>query len=73
MAYSLIGHKYAKVSDRSNDLKVRNVSLEDAGEYACKAVQVSPRITEMKDLLIDVKVHRKLISCIVSSSFMGYS
>ena len=44
---------------------VNNVTLEDAGDYACKAVQVSSRITEMKDLIIDVKVHRELISCAV--------
>lgn len=53
------GDKYAKVSETSNNLIVSNVTLRDAGTYACKAVQVSPRITEMKDLSIDVKVHHK--------------
>lgn len=53
------GPKYSRVSDTSNNLIVKNATLEDAGEYACKAVQVSLRITEMKDLLIDVKVHHK--------------
>ncbi|XP_045118413.1 neural cell adhesion molecule 1-like isoform X4 [Portunus trituberculatus] len=53
------GDKYSKVSETSNNLIVSNVTLSDAGTYVCKAVQVSPRITEMKDKEIDVKVHHK--------------
>ncbi|MPC74242.1 Neural cell adhesion molecule 2 [Portunus trituberculatus] len=64
------GDKYSKVSETSNNLIVSNVTLSDAGTYVCKAVQVSPRITEMKDKEIDVKVHRELISCEVTNPFL---
>lgn len=53
------GDKYSKPADSPNSLIVGNVTLEDAGQYVCKGVQVSTRITEMKDFNITVKVHHK--------------
>lgn len=63
MVHFLAGDKYSKPADSPNSLIVGNVTLEDAGQYVCKGVQVSTRITEMKDFNITVKVHREWLAC----------
>lgn len=62
VVHFIAGTKYSQVSSSSNNLIVNNVTLEDAGQYVCKGVQVSPRITEMKDWNINVSVHRELLA-----------
>lgn len=47
------------------NLIVNNVTMKDAGNYVCKAVQVSSRITQMEDLKISVRVHREWLVCVV--------
>lgn len=53
------GKKYDKGTEHPNDLIVRNATLEDAGQYKCVALQLSNYTSEVKDLVIEVKVHHK--------------
>ncbi|XP_063593163.1 neural cell adhesion molecule 1-like [Penaeus indicus] len=53
------GKKYEKGTEHPNDLIVRNATLEDAGQYKCVALQLSNYTSEVKDLVIEVKVHHK--------------
>lgn len=40
-------------------LRLRNVSLSDAGEYVCKGLQISATLVKSKEQLIRLKVQRK--------------
>ncbi|ROT67234.1 hypothetical protein C7M84_014673 [Penaeus vannamei] len=53
----IAGKKYDKGTEHPNDLIVRNATLEDAGQYKCVALQLSNYTSEVKDLVIEVKVH----------------
>nr|XP_045615517.1 neural cell adhesion molecule 2-like isoform X2 [Procambarus clarkii] len=53
------GDKYEVSSERPNNLIVHNVTLDDAGEYKCVALQLSEHISDFKDFIVNVKVHHK--------------
>ncbi|KAG7176419.1 Neural cell adhesion molecule 1-like 2, partial [Homarus americanus] len=49
--------KYAVSPDGPSGLIVHNVTLNDAGEYQCMALQLSLRHSDIKEFPISVKVH----------------
>ncbi|XP_066977146.1 neural cell adhesion molecule 1-like isoform X3 [Macrobrachium rosenbergii] len=51
--------KYSADLENPNYLIVHNATLEDAGEYLCRAWQLSSRTSNIETLKIDVKVHHK--------------
>lgn len=52
------GEKYMK-GPTNTSLIVNNATLDDGGDYQCIGVQLSDKISELKELDIKVKVHRK--------------
>lgn len=52
--------KYMK-GPTNTSLIVNNVTLDDGGIYQCIGVQLSDKISELKEQDIEVKVHRKLM------------
>lgn len=58
MALIFSGDKYLK-GPTNTSLIVNNVTLDDGGDYQCIGVQLSDKISELKEQNIQVKVHRK--------------
>ncbi|KAK7071284.1 hypothetical protein SK128_000162, partial [Halocaridina rubra] len=63
--------KYQIDPENSNILIVHNVTTDDAGEYHCKALQLSKRTSNFRDMKIEVKVHHRPHSMVVDN--MAYS
>ncbi|XP_068216651.1 neural cell adhesion molecule 1-like [Palaemon carinicauda] len=51
--------KFSQDTENPNHLIVHNATLEDAGEYQCRAMQLSSMTSNIESLRIDVKVHHK--------------
>jgi hypothetical protein len=53
---NITGTKYKKMED---GLYVQNITLEDGGEYSCKAYQVSTSTSSIVERTVTLKVKRE--------------